>query len=98
MFNQATIVRLKSDNYDCYVSESAYNEICLQMSTGDHATHRAKVVTVDCDKLNNIQFHSVGSYSSGFVDYLRVEDEFVDGAMAWYCYDGGDCYISFDHE
>lgn len=39
-------IRLKSDNFDGLVTVDAYNEITLQMSTGDYHTHTAKKVKV----------------------------------------------------
>ena len=97
------VVRLKSDNYDCYVSAAAYQEIRLQMSTGVHATHRARFFEASPDQLENIKYHSstrdakgIEKRRLGFVD-LCTETENLGVAVYWYFYDGhGDCYIDQD--
>jgi len=38
------LIKLKSDNYNQIVTEAAYKEIRLQMSTGDFHTHKATVI------------------------------------------------------
>lgn len=47
------LIRLTSDNYDnqlCTVE--AYEEIVLQMSTGDHACHKAQAVVMPESAVN----------------------------------------------
>lgn len=84
------IIRLKSDNYDCYVSEAAYNEIRLQMSSGDYGSHVHKELTVSVNQLDDIKF----SRGSGFVDFAPFD---YDDKRAWYFYDGdGDCIVEFE--
>lgn len=57
-----TVIQLKSDNFNGLVSLQAYEEIRLQMSTGDFHTHKAtkvqvsqrtKVYTLDDLELDN---------------------------------------------
>ena len=57
-----TVVQLKCDNFDGLVSIEAYEEIRLQMSTGDYHTHKAKKVRVpinsDIYTLDDLEFDS----------------------------------------
>lgn len=41
------VIQIKSDNFDGLVTREAYEEIRLQMSTGDFHTHKHSTVTVD---------------------------------------------------
>ena len=45
---QSLMIRLLSDNYECWCTCKAYKEITLQMSTGDHGVHKAIGLWVDC--------------------------------------------------
>jgi hypothetical protein len=45
-----TVIKLKSDNFDCLVTPEAYNEIRLQMSTGDFGTHTHEYIRVESSK------------------------------------------------
>ena len=38
------LYRIKSDNYDCYMTPAAYKIIQLEMSTGDWHTHKKREV------------------------------------------------------
>lgn len=45
---KAICVRLYSDNFDgSLLTVDAYEELVLQMSTGDHATHTARYIEID---------------------------------------------------
>lgn len=77
-----TVIRLKSDNFDCYVSEYAYKDISLQMSSGDYGSHRARYVLVSPNQLENIKYNS----KMGYVD--KTEDQ-----CFWFYPGDGDCYI-----
>ena len=40
------LIKLNSDNFDGeYLTTKAYEEVILQMSTGDHATHKTELYT-----------------------------------------------------
>ena len=83
-----TVIRLKADNYDCWVSEEAYQELRLLMSTGDFHTHRTKTLEVTPDQLENLKFHS----GKGFLDFIDFRDG--EPGNCWYWYDGsGDCVV-----
>ena len=49
------VVRLKSDNFDCFMSELVYNEIRLQMSSGDFGTHRVKHLEIPSYKIHSLK-------------------------------------------
>lgn len=49
------IVRIKSDNYNCYMRETVYNEVRLQMSTGDFHTHRVKHLEISSYKIHSLK-------------------------------------------
>lgn len=88
--NKVTIYRLKSDNFDCFVSEEAYQAIQLQMSSGDFGSHIARAVEVDPNQLENLRFHS----GRDFVDYQLNGDE---ETPCWFHYTGdGDCIVEPD--
>jgi len=44
--NQMKMIKLKSDNFNCLVTESAYKVIRLQMSSGDFGSHTADTLEV----------------------------------------------------
>ena len=85
------VYRLKSDNYNCWVSLEAYKEIILQMSTGDYCTHKAKAFKVNSNTLENIKWHQ----SKGYIDITYCfEPELGDEhyTKCYSFYDGfGDC-------
>ena len=84
------IVRLKSDNFDCYMSLNAYHELRLEMSSGDFGVHKTRLITVSPETLETIKYHK----KPGFIDLVNV-----DGEVRWFFYDGeGDCVVeSFSH-
>lgn len=41
-----TILKLNSDNFNGLYTPEAYAEICLQMSSGDHGSHKAQAIVV----------------------------------------------------
>jgi len=84
--NPITVIRLKSDNYNCYVSIDAYKAITLEMSTGDYGSHQSREIEVSCNKYQDILF----SNKFGFID-LEITQYEEDSY--WVIYDGkGDIY------
>lgn len=80
-----TIYFLKSDNIQAWVSESFYQELRLQMSTGDFHTHRARSVQLDPNQLEDLKYHS----GKQFIDLVPCGEE-----QLIYDYDGaGDCHV-----
>jgi hypothetical protein len=79
------IVRLKSDNYDCFVCEDAYKAIILEMSSGDYGSHRARFIQVSLETLERLRWHS----GHGLISYYTDGNDYF-----WAFYDGnGDCFI-----
>lgn len=78
-----TVIRLKSDNYDLWVSESAYHYIKLQMSTGDYHTHKARSVKIPARKFDPY------SFKSGYLDIEEGEE------TVWMTYIDGDCFFEY---
>jgi hypothetical protein len=91
MGNKSTVYRLKSYNFDSWVSEAAYQVISWEMSTGDYATHRKRAVELDANQLDNLIYHGSTRNKFGKVVKERKFTDFSDGV--WLYYDGlGDCY------
>lgn len=42
-----TVIKLKSDNFDCLVTKEVYAQIRLEMSSGDFGAHQAYEVEVE---------------------------------------------------
>ncbi len=83
--NKSQVFRVKSDNFDCYMSYEAYQSLRLSMSSGDFGAHKAKRLYVDGNQLERLKYHS----KVGFVDMIEREDK-----QLWCYYDGcGDCNI-----
>jgi hypothetical protein len=91
MHNPHIIYRLISDNYDCYVSESAYREITLQMRSGDYGSHAALRLEIWSSEIyEDLRWHS----GVGLIDL--ISDPTGDDPTVWHHYDGhGDCYVEF---
>lgn len=81
---QIKVIRIKSDNYNTYMSIPAYKEATLQMSTGDHATHQHKELMVTPDQLEDLKFES----TLGFIDLAYLEDSECDDLYWFYFQDG----------
>lgn len=79
--NTTTIIRLKSDNFDCFVSLEAYRVIRLQMSSGDFGAHRARSIEVSPETMERLRWHS----GHGFVDLSHQEGP---DRVLWSFYDG----------
>lgn len=74
------IIRVKSDNFNCWMSEDFYYRAILSMSSGDYGSHMAR-------------FLEVGSSFDPFTDLNGREFFDLDGDLELY-YDGrGDCII-----
>jgi len=85
-----TVIRLKSDNYNCYVSPEVYREITLTMSSGDYGAHKAREIEVSSNTLENIRYFSKGL---GYIDKMPTDIEHNHAGM-YYFYNGtGDCWI-----
>lgn len=57
--NTDLVVKIKSDNFNCFLTVEAYKEIRLQMSTGDFHTHEYELVTVDLDDVYVINLDEI---------------------------------------
>jgi hypothetical protein len=91
--NKTQLIRLKSDNYDCYVAPEVYEDITLTMSSGDYGAHIAKVVFVDSNQLEDIRWHKgIGLIDKGTEIDDMDQNEPLE--VVYYFYDGhGDCNI-----
>lgn len=79
-----TVIRLKSDNIDCWVSERAYEYITATMSTGDWHTHKARKVQIPGVKFDPHTFR---------YDYLDIEEG--EETIWWVYTSDGDCYAEY---
>jgi hypothetical protein len=84
--NKTTVIRLKSDNYDCYVSVDAYKSIRLEMSSGDFGSHKTRFLEVDGNQLEKIK-----STALGFLDLVMLGDKDCTELLYWSFHQYGDC-------
>jgi hypothetical protein len=81
--NTRTIIRLKSDNFDCFVTYDAYCRITHTMSSGDFGSHKHRVLEMESNQVENLKWHS----GKGLIDLTHR-----DGELVFAYYDGkGDC-------
>ena len=84
--NKTTVIRIKSDNADCYLTIAAYKVLILQMSSGEFGTHKTRLLEVDGNTYAKIQETEIG-----LLDVMPMEC--VDGVeiLYWAFYQKGDC-------
>lgn len=83
--SQIRIFRVKSDNFNSYMSAEAYQSLRLEMSSGDFGAHKKRELWVTPNQLEQIKYHK----GIGFVDKFDRDDKQI-----WLYYDGcGDCNI-----
>lgn len=78
MFNSIEVIRLKSDNYDCYVCPETYYHITLQMSSGDFGAHKHRSLEVNSSAtMDNIRRFN----KFGYIEYDKENQGywFYDG-------------------
>lgn len=74
--NTITVIRLKSSEYNCYVSVNAYRAIILNdMSTAEYNTHRYREIEITPDRLEDIKYHN----KLGYIDVRSGYYELYDG-------------------
>ena len=79
------VFRVKSDNYDCWMSAEAYQSIRLEMSSGDFGVHKKREVWVTANELEHLKY----TRKTPFLDKTDSNDK-----QLWFFYDGyGDCNI-----
>lgn len=64
--SQVKLIRIKSDNYDCYLDQKSYQDIILTMSTGDYATHKAIIVHVGTHRLDELKLITFDEDNQGY--------------------------------
>jgi hypothetical protein len=79
------VFRVKSDNYDCWMSTEAYQSIRLEMSSGDFGAHTKREVWITPNQLEHLKWNR----KTPFIDKMDRDDKQI-----WFFYDGhGDCNL-----